>query len=88
MMTEASLNWIKANRVKQIRIAVSIGNEEVFGFYAKYGFLPTKKNILVNFFVLLYSDCRRELFLHSAFLFIAYNDLGGTHEKSSDINGV
>jgi len=40
MLMEASLNWIKTNNVKLIRVAVSVGNEEVFGFYAKYGFKP------------------------------------------------
>lgn len=40
MLIEASLNWINENNVKSISIAVSVGNEEVFGFYAKYGFKP------------------------------------------------
>ena len=40
MLMEASLNWIKANSAKTISIAVSVGNEEVFGFYEKYGFKP------------------------------------------------
>ena len=40
LLMEASLNWIMTNNVKLTRIAVSVGNEEVFGFYAKYGFKP------------------------------------------------
>jgi len=40
MLMETSLNWFNANNTKAIDIAVSVGNEEVFGFYAKYGFKP------------------------------------------------
>ena len=40
ILLESSLNLIKENCVKSIKIAVSVGNEEVFGFYAKYGFKP------------------------------------------------
>jgi ribosomal protein S18 acetylase RimI-like enzyme len=40
LLIEAALNWISENCVKTINIAVSVGNEEVFGFYAKYGFKP------------------------------------------------
>lgn len=39
-LMEQSLDWIKLNVVKQIILKVSVGNEEVFGFYSKYGFAP------------------------------------------------
>lgn len=40
MLMEASLNWIKSYNSKKIIVQVSTGNEEVFGFYSKYGFAP------------------------------------------------
>ena len=36
----ASLRWIKSNNAEKIIIKASFGNDEVFGFYAKYGFAP------------------------------------------------
>ncbi len=39
-LMEASINWIKASNVKKIIVKVSVGNEEVYGFYSKYGFKP------------------------------------------------
>jgi ribosomal protein S18 acetylase RimI-like enzyme len=36
----ASLNWIKSCNAKKTIVKVSVGNEEVFGFYSKYGFAP------------------------------------------------
>ena len=37
-LMEMSLDWIKTNAAKKIVVKVSVGNEEVFGFYSKYGF--------------------------------------------------
>jgi ribosomal protein S18 acetylase RimI-like enzyme len=39
-LMKMSLDWLRENNVKSIHIAVSSGNEEVFGFYSKYGFKP------------------------------------------------
>ena len=39
-LMEMSLDWIKTNAAKKIVVKVSVGNEEVFGFYSKYGFAP------------------------------------------------
>ena len=35
-----SLDWIKSWGAERIIVKVSVGNEEVFGFYAKCGFAP------------------------------------------------
>ena len=40
-LMEMSLDWIKTNAAKKIVVKVSVGNEEVFGFYSKYGFAPS-----------------------------------------------
>lgn len=40
MLMETSLHWIKSSNVKKIIVKVAAGNEEVFGFYSKYGFAP------------------------------------------------
>ena len=40
MLIEKSLNWIKSKNVEKIIVNISIGNEEVFDFYSKYGFKP------------------------------------------------
>ena len=48
MLMEASLRWLKTNNAKLINVAVSIGNEEVFGFYAKYGFKPRLTLLQLN----------------------------------------
>ncbi len=37
---EKALGWLKKSKPKNIIIKVSVGNEDVFGFYAKYGFYP------------------------------------------------
>ena len=39
-LMEMSLDWMKTNAAKKIVVKVSVGNEEVFGFYSKYGFAP------------------------------------------------
>jgi ribosomal protein S18 acetylase RimI-like enzyme len=39
-LMEMSLDWIKSNAAQKIIVKVSVGNEEVFGFYSKYGFAP------------------------------------------------
>jgi diamine N-acetyltransferase len=41
------LDWIKSHPVKSLRISVAYGNEEVFDFYKRYGFLP-RRTILVQ----------------------------------------
>jgi ribosomal protein S18 acetylase RimI-like enzyme len=40
------LDWIKTHSVKSLRISVAYGNEEVFDFYKRYGFLP-RNTILI-----------------------------------------
>lgn len=40
VLMEKSLEWIKSNDVKEIAVGVSGGNEDVFAFYAKFGFAP------------------------------------------------
>ncbi|MDD5338232.1 MAG: GNAT family N-acetyltransferase [Dehalococcoidales bacterium] len=37
---QRALEWMKSYGVKRKVIAVAAGNEEVFGFYAKYNFYP------------------------------------------------
>ena len=39
-LMDTALNWLKERNPKNIVIKVSVGNEQVFGFYAKYGFYP------------------------------------------------
>jgi len=39
-LMETSLGWIRENDVTAISISVSVGNEDVFGFYAGFGFQP------------------------------------------------
>lgn len=39
-LMQQSLDWMKSNLAKRIIVKVSVGNEEVFGFYSKYGFAP------------------------------------------------
>jgi ribosomal protein S18 acetylase RimI-like enzyme len=39
-LMEMSLNWIKSNFAKKIIVKVSVGNEEAFEFYSKFGFAP------------------------------------------------
>jgi len=40
ILLEKSLNWIKSKGPEKIVVNISIGNEEVFDFYFKYGFKP------------------------------------------------
>lgn len=49
-LMETALEWIKSNRAKKITVKVAFGNEEVFGFYAKFGFAPrlTEMQIIEN----------------------------------------
>ena len=47
-LMEISLDWIKSNTAKKIIIKVSVGNEEVFGFYSKYGFAPRLTELQIN----------------------------------------
>jgi hypothetical protein len=35
-----ALSWMEDEQVESVRIAASIGNEEVIPFYHNYGFLP------------------------------------------------
>lgn len=39
LMNDA-LNWLETNEVKEINIYVATGNEDVFGFYERFGFKP------------------------------------------------
>ena len=39
-LMERALEWLNANGAVKIALKVSVGNEEVLGFYARYGFLP------------------------------------------------
>ena len=39
-MMEITLEWIKARSPEKITLEVATGNEEVLGFYAKFGFAP------------------------------------------------
>ncbi|MGL4669648.1 MAG: GNAT family N-acetyltransferase [Methanobacteriaceae archaeon] len=39
-LIEKSLNWIKSKNVDKIIANITIGNNEVFNFYSKYGFKP------------------------------------------------
>lgn len=39
-LIETSLDWIKSNGAEKITVKVAFGNEEVFGFYSKFGFAP------------------------------------------------
>lgn len=39
-LMDKALNWLRQSNPMKIVIKVSVGNEEVFGFYAKYGFYP------------------------------------------------
>lgn len=40
-LMQMSLDWLRANAAKKIIVKVALGNEQVFGFYKKYGFAPT-----------------------------------------------
>lgn len=39
-LMDKALKWLKERSPKNMVVKVSVGNEEVFGFYAKYGFYP------------------------------------------------
>ena len=45
-MMNRALSWMEAEHVDSIKLAASIGNEEVLPFYHRYGFLP--KHILLE----------------------------------------
>lgn len=40
VLMEKSLAWMDGRQVTVKRVAVAVGNEDVFGFYEKFGFLP------------------------------------------------
>ena len=40
MLMDKAVEWINSHYAKNVEIAVSIGNEEVFGFYEIFGFKP------------------------------------------------
>ena len=40
MLIESALDWIHSCSANKIIVKVATGNEEVFGFYSKYGFAP------------------------------------------------
>jgi len=37
-----SLGWLQEQNVSRMRLSVAAGNEQVYGFYARYGFFPAK----------------------------------------------
>jgi ribosomal protein S18 acetylase RimI-like enzyme len=39
-LMEKSLNWLKQSNPSKTGLKVSVGNEGVFGFYARHGFFP------------------------------------------------
>jgi ribosomal protein S18 acetylase RimI-like enzyme len=39
-LMDTSLNWLKQNNPSKTVVKVSVGNETVFEFYARYGFSP------------------------------------------------
>ncbi|MEJ5310168.1 MAG: hypothetical protein WHX52_10370 [Anaerolineae bacterium] len=40
MLMQHALDWMYARSVPIKRVLVAAGNEEAFGFYARYGFWP------------------------------------------------
>jgi diamine N-acetyltransferase len=42
-----ALDWIQSHPVKSLQVSVAYGNEEVFDFYKRYGFLP-RRTILIQ----------------------------------------
>ncbi len=42
ILVERSVSWLNEQEVIKIFLEVSAGNEQVFEFYAKYGFYPAK----------------------------------------------
>jgi diamine N-acetyltransferase len=42
-----ALDWISTYPVRSVQISVAYGNEEVFDFYKRYGFLP-RRTILIQ----------------------------------------
>ena len=44
-LMESSLKWIKANNTNRIILGVAAGNEEAFGFYSKFGFVPVSTKL-------------------------------------------
>jgi Acetyltransferases len=41
LLVESALAWLGERRVSEVLISTAGGNEEVFGFYAKFGFYPS-----------------------------------------------
>ena len=41
LLVESSLSWFEERRAAEVTISTAGGNEEVFGFYAKFGFFPS-----------------------------------------------
>lgn len=48
ILMEAALGWIRSFDTKKIIVKVAAGNEEVFGFYSKYGFAPRLTELQIN----------------------------------------
>ena len=44
-LMEKSLEWIKAKGIEKIILTVAAGNEEAFGFYSKFGFVPKQTEL-------------------------------------------
>jgi ribosomal protein S18 acetylase RimI-like enzyme len=39
-LMEDSLEWLRAGKAADITVKVSVGNEDAFGFYERFGFFP------------------------------------------------
>jgi GNAT superfamily N-acetyltransferase len=46
VLMKRAMKWFKASGVKGTTISVLYGNEEVFPFYAKFGFRPTRYTLM------------------------------------------
>ena len=42
ILVEMSVSWLNEQEVTRIFLQVAAGNEQVFEFYAKFGFYPAK----------------------------------------------
>lgn len=41
-LMKMSMAWLQDENVRRVRLSVAAGNEQVFGFYARYGLFPAK----------------------------------------------
>ncbi len=47
-LIEQALAWLKSKNPRFINLRVAIGNEEVFSFYSKYGFMPRATELQIK----------------------------------------